>query len=185
MSTLSAQNYLKNTRKLFRYYKSLGDNSLAQIDEKQIHFKFEEYSNNVATIVKHLAGNMLSRWTDFLTADGEKEWRNRETEFDDTFQSKTEMLSYWEKGWNCLFNAIDPLTVEDLDKIIYIRNEGHSVLEAMNRQLAHYSYHIGQLVFVIKALKSEDWQTLSIPRGKSENFNKEKFNKDKQRKNFI
>lgn len=179
------QNYLENTKKLFRYYKSLGDKSLAQIDAEKIHHRFEENSNNVATIVKHLAGNMLSRWTDFLTADGEKEWRNRDTEFDDTFATKEEMLAYWEKGWDCLFNAIEPLTEKDLDKIIYIRNEGHSVLEAINRQLAHYSYHIGQLVFVIKALKSEDWQTLSIPRGKSKAFNSGKFNKDKSRKNFI
>lgn len=180
-----AQNYLENIRKLYRYYKSLGDKSLAQINDKQIHFRFDESSNNVATIVKHMAGNMLSRWTDFLTADGEKEWRNRETEFEDTFQSKAEMMAYWEKGWACVFNAIDPLKTEDLEKIIYIRNEGHSVLEAMNRQLAHYSYHIGQLAFVIKALKSTDWKTLSIPKGKSEIFNKDKFNKGKRRKNFI
>ena len=185
MSTTIPQNYLESIKKLYRYYKSMGDKSLAQINDEQIHFKFEEYSNNTATIVKHIAGNMLSRWTDFLTADGEKEWRNRETEFDDTFSTKEEMLAYWEKGWNCLFEAIDPLTENDLDKIIYIRNEGHTVLEAMNRQLAHYSSHIGQLVFVIKALKSEDWQTLSIPRGKSKDFNQKKFKEDKQRKNFI
>ena len=185
MANSISKNYLESIKKLFRYYKSLGDKSLAQIDEKQIHFKFEENSNNIATIVKHLAGNMLSRWTDFLTTDGEKEWRNRETEFEDTFQSKEEMLAYWEKGWNCLFSAIDPLKEKDLDKIIYIRNEGHTVLEAMNRQLAHYSYHIGQLVFAIKALKSDTWQSLSIPRGKSEDFNKDKFQEDKKRKNFI
>ena len=177
--------YLENIKKLYRYYKSLGDKALDQIEEEKIHFRFEENSNNVATIVKHMAGNMLSRWTDFLTADGEKEWRNRETEFEDTFQSKAEMLAYWENGWNCLFEAIDPLTENDLEKVVYIRNEGHSVVEALNRQLAHYGYHVGQLVFVIKALKSDDWKTLSIPKGGSKNFNKEKFTKEKQRKNFI
>jgi Protein of unknown function (DUF1572) len=185
MTTSFRQNYLDSSKKLFRYYKSLGDKSLAQIDEEKIHFKFEENSNNIATIVKHIAGNMLSRWTDFLIADGEKEWRNRETEFEDTFRSKAEMMACWEKGWACLFDAIDPLNEEDLDKIIYIRNEGHSVLEAMNRQLAHYSYHVGQLVFVIKALKAEGWQTLSIPKGKSGDFNQDKFGKDKKRKYFI
>ena len=185
MSEPIRKSYLDNIRTLYRYYKSLGDKSLAQIDGEKIHSRFEENSNNVATIVKHIAGNMLSRWTDFLTTDGEKEWRNRETEFEDTFQSKAEMMVYWEKGWNCLFNAIDPLTEEDLETIIYIRNEGHTVLEALNRQLAHYSYHIGQLVFVIKALKSNDWQTLSIPKGKSDEFNKEKFDQEKQRKYFI
>lgn len=185
MATSFRKDYLDNSRKLFRYYKSLGDKTLAQIDDPGIHHKFDEHSNNVATIVKHIAGNMLSRWTDFLTTDGEKEWRNRETEFEDTFQNKAEMLAYWEKGWNCLFEAIDPLQEADLDKVVYIRNEGHSVLEAMSRQLAHYSFHVGQLVFLIKAIKSADWQTLSIPKGKSEDFNAEKFSKDKARKHFI
>ena len=180
MENTIPQNYLDSTRKLFRYYKSLGDKAMEQLDENKIHFRFEENSNNVATIVKHMAGNMLSRWTDFLTADGEKSWRNRETEFDDTFRSKSEMLAYWEKGWNCLFDAVDPLKKEDLDKIVYIRSERHSVLDAMNRQLAHYSYHTGQLVFVIKALVASDWQSLSIPRGKSEEFNKDKFGQGKK-----
>ena len=178
-------NYLESTKKLFRYYKSLGDKSLEQIEGEKIHHRFDENSNNIATIVKHIAGNMLSRWTDFLTADGEKEWRNRETEFEDTFSTKEEMLEYWEKGWNCLFKAIDPLTESDLDKVVYIRNEGHSVVEAMNRQLAHYSYHVGQLVFVIKVLKSADWKTLTIPRGGSQDFNSKKFSQEKRRKDFL
>lgn len=180
METPLLQNYLDSTRKLFRYYKSLGDKALEQLEENQIHFKFEENSNSVATIVKHMAGNMLSRWTDFLTSDGEKTWRNRDAEFEDAFLSKAEMLTYWEKGWNCLFDAIDPLNEEDLGKIVYIRNESHSVLDAMNRQLAHYSYHTGQLVFVIKALKSADWKSLTIPKGKSEEFNKDKFGQGKK-----
>ena len=179
------ENYLENTRKLFRYYKSLGDASLSRLNGNEIHFQFEENSNNCAIIAKHIAGNMLSRWTDFLNSDGEKEWRNRETEFEDNFNSKEELISYWEKGWDCVFTAIDPLQPEDLDKIVYIRNEGHTVLEAMNRQLAHYSYHVGQLVMLSKAIKGADWQSLSIPKGQSQVFNKDKFDKDKSRKNFI
>lgn len=179
------ENYLENIRKLFRYYKDLGDQSLERLSEEEIHFRFEANSNNVAAITKHIAGNMLSRWTDFLNSDGEKEWRNRETEFVDDFKSKADVLAYWEKGWNCLFQAIDPLTIEDLEKVAYIRNEGHSVLEAINRQLAHYSYHIGQLVLISKAIKGSEWQSLSIPKGQSSSFNAQKFKKDKSRKNFI
>ncbi len=179
------ENYLDNVKKLFRYYKHLGDQSLSVLKDEEIHIRFEEHSNNCAIIAKHIAGNMLSRWTDFLNSDGEKEWRNRETEFEDQFKSKDELLSYWEKGWHCVFNAIDPLQAADLDKIAYIRNEGHSVLEAINRQLAHYSYHIGQLVMLSKAIKGKDWESLSIPKGESQSFNQGKFNKDRSRKNFI
>ena len=178
-------NYLENIKTLFRYYKSLGDKAMAQINEEEIHFQFEPQSNSIATIAKHMAGNMLSRWTDFLESDGEKDWRNRETEFEDTFHSKAEVLAYWEKGWACLFQAIDPLEEKDLQRIVYIRNEGHSVIEAINRQLAHYSYHTGQLVFIAKALKSKDWESLSIPRGGSKEFNSEKFKGVRSRKNFI
>ena len=170
MKPSTSLNYLENIKALFRYYKSLGDKALAQISDEEIHFQFDPHSNNITTVVKHMAGNMLSRWTDFLNSDGEKEWRNRETEFDDTFQTKAEVLEYWEKGWTCLFKAIDPLVEADLEKIAYIRNEGHSVLEAINRQLAHYSYHTGQLVFIAKAIKSDQWKSLSIPRGDSEKF---------------
>jgi uncharacterized protein DUF1572 len=179
------ENYLENIRKLFRYYKSMGDESLARLTEEETHFRFEENSNSCAIIAKHMAGNMLSRWTDFLTADGEKAWRNREAEFEDDFNSKEELIAYWEKGWNTLFSAIDPLQTNDLEKIIYIRNEGHSILEAINRQLAHYSYHIGQLVLMSKAIKGKAWQSLSIPKGQSSTFNKDKFTQDKSRKNFI
>ena len=179
------ENYLENIRKLFRYYKSLGDQSLERLNDEEIHFRYDEQSNNAAAIAKHMAGNMLSRWTDFLHSDGEKEWRNREDEFVDNFKSKADLIEYWEKGWNSVFSAIDPLQVEDLDKIAYIRNEGHSVLEAINRQLGHYSYHIGQLVMISKSIKGQNWQSLSIPKGQSNAFNQEKFQKDKSRKNFI
>ncbi len=179
------ENYLENIRKLFRYYKSMGDQSLARLSEEEIHFRFEENSNNCAAIAKHVAGNALSRWTDFLTSDGEKEWRNRETEFVDDFESKEAVIDYWEKGWACVFDAVDHLSVEDLDKVAYIRNEGHSVLEAINRQLAHYSYHVGQLVLLAKAIKGAEWQSLSIAKGQSNAFNKNKFEQQKSRKNFI
>lgn len=178
-------NYLENIRKLFRYYKSLGDQSLARLDETTIHQRLEPESNNAAIIAKHIAGNMLSRWTDFLNSDGEKTWRNRETEFIDDFHSKEALLAYWEKAWACLFEAIDSLQVEDLDKIAYIRNEGHSVLEAINRQMTHYAYHIGQLVFLSKAINGSKWESLSIPKGQSKVFNQNKFNQEKSRKNFI
>ncbi len=179
------ENYLENIRKLFRYYKSMGDQSLERLTEEEIHFRFEENSNNAAQIAKHMAGNMLSRWTDFLNSDGEKEWRNRENEFVDDFKTKADLMEYWEKGWNAVFTAIDPLQVEDLEKVAYIRNEGHSVLEAINRQLGHYSYHVGQLVVISKAIKGKNWQSLSIPKGQSKAFNQEKFQQDKSRKNFI
>lgn len=179
------ENYLDNIRKLFLYYKKMGDESIVRLSESEIHFRFEENSNNCATIAKHIAGNMLSRWTDFLNSDGEKEWRNRELEFQDDFENKLALFAYWEKGWAALFNAIDSLTPDDLEKIVYIRNEGHSVLEAINRQLAHYSYHIGQLVMLSKAIKGADWESLSIPKGESKNFNQVKFTTEKSRKNFI
>lgn len=179
------QNYLDNIRTLFRYYKNLGEKAIAQLDDDQIHQSPDNESNSIAIIVKHIAGNMLSRWTDFLKSDGEKTWRNREQEFINNFSTKEDIMNYWEKGWNCLFNAVEPLAVEDMSKIAYIRNEGHSVLEALNRQLGHYAYHIGQIVFLAKSLKGEHWQSLSIPKRQSATFNQEKFSQEKERKNFV
>ena len=178
-------NYLESIHKLFRYYKSLGEKAMAQINEEQIHWQPNEQTNNVAIIVKHMAGNQLSRWTNFLTEDGEKSWRNREDEFEHTIKTKEELLQVWERGWNCLFSAIDPLTPSDLEKIIYIRNEGHTVTEAINRQLTHYAYHVGQIVFLAKMLQAADWKYLSVPKGDSKKFNEEKFKQDKKRKHFI
>ncbi len=180
-----ADNYFDNVRSLFAYYKSLGDKAIAQLDDQQLHERPDEHSNNIATVVKHMAGNMRSRWTDFLESDGEKPWRHREQEFDDTLTNRQALLDYWEEGWNCLFTAINPLSSKDKDRIAYIRNEGHSVLEAINRQLAHYSYHVGQIVVMAKTLKGAEWKSLSIPRGGSQAFNKDKFDQEKSRKNFI
>ena len=172
-------NYLDSTKKLFAYYKKLGDDAMAQIDDEKLFFQVNEDANSIAIIVQHLAGNMLSRWTDFLTTDGEKEWRNRDAEFEKNITNKQDLLAYWNSGWQCLFNSLEPLTSSDLDKIIYIRNEGHTVLEAINRQLAHYPYHVGQLVFLAKLLAADKWKSLSIPKNKSQEYNQEKFSKER------
>lgn len=177
--------YLNSIQKQFEYYKNLGDKTLRQLNEAQLFWTYNEESNSIAILVKHISGNMLSRWTNFLTEDGEKEWRNRDEEFINTFNNKEEVLAYWEKGWQCLFDAIHSLTSEDLERIIYIRNHGHTVVEAINRQLCHYSYHIGQIVFLGKMMKNQEWQSLSIPKGKSSGYNAEKFAKEKSRKHFT
>ena len=158
---------------------------MAQIDDEKLFFQVNEDANSIAIIVQHLAGNMLSRWTDFLTTDGEKEWRNRDAEFEKNITNKQDLLAYWNSGWQCLFNSLEPLTSSDLDKIIYIRNEGHTVLEAINRQLAHYPYHVGQLVFLAKLLAADKWKSLSIPKNKSQEYNQEKFSKEKENSLFT
>ena len=166
--------------KRFEYYKMLGDKSFEQLSDDQIFWQFNEESNSIAVIVKHIAGNMLSRWTNFLTEDGEKSWRNRDEEFVNTFKTKTEVLDYWEKGWECLFDSLNQINDENLYSTIYIRNEAHSVIDAVFRQLAHYPYHIGQIVFIAKMVKNEDWKTLSIARNKSADFNNDMKNKFSQ-----
>lgn len=142
--------YLDSVKKQFEYYKLLGDKTLLQVQGDKLFWQFNDDSNSIAIIVKHLWGNMLSRWTDFLTEDGEKDFRDRDAEFENDIKSREGLLAKWNEGWDCLFKAIHSLTTDDLDKIIYIRNQGHTVTEAINRQLAHYSYHIGQIVFLGK-----------------------------------
>lgn len=177
--------FMQSSKKLFQYYKSLGDKAMAQIEEKDLFMKPNEESNSIAIIVQHLYGNMLSRWTDFLNTDGEKEWRNRDQEFEDWMKTKAEVMDSWEKGWKCLFDALDPLSEKDLDKLVYVRNEGHSVMEAVLRQIAHYSYHIGQIVYLAKTIKGEGWQTLSIAKNASGDYNKAKFEEEKQKGFFT
>jgi len=177
-------NYLESVIKQFEYYKSLGDKTFAQISEEKLFRQFNEESNSIAIIVKHLWGNMMSRWTDFLTYDGEKEWRNRDVEFENDMTSKQEMIEKWNEGWSLFLNTLNSLKNEDLEKIIYIRNQGHTVLEAINRQLAHYPYHIGQIVFIGKVY-AEKWDSLSIPKGSSIKYNTEKFSKPKERGHFT
>src|SRR5687767_4430694 len=143
-------NFLSSSKKLFQYYKDLGEKAIAQIDDTHINWKPNEASNSIALIVHHLTGNMLSRFTDFLTSDGEKPWRNREAEFEEGYKTKTEMMAAWHKGWDQLFATIDSLTEADLDRIVYIRNEGQTVADALQRQLAHYPHHVGQIVYIAK-----------------------------------
>lgn len=163
----------------FLYYKELGDKTFIQLDDKGILWRYNEESNSIATIVKHISGNMKSRWTNFLTEDGEKEWRNRDQEFEETICTKVEMLEVWENGWKILFEAIDQITPENLDETILIRGEKHSVMDAFLRQLAHYPYHIGQIIYIAKMLKNEDWKTLSIARNQSENYTIQKLKAQK------
>ncbi len=177
--------YLDSVRKQFEYYKMLGDKTFLQVQDDKLFWKYNDDSNSIATIVKHLWGNMLSRWTDFLTTDGEKEFRNRDAEFENDIKSKDELLAKWNEGWICLFDTINSLTTDDLDKIIYIRNQGHTVIEAINRQLAHYPYHIGQIVFLGKMLAENGWTSLSISKGNSQAYNKNKFSKPKQKEHFT
>lgn len=179
-----SNDYLQSVRKQFEYYKMLGEKTFSQLPDQKLFWKYNEESNSIATIVKHLWGNMLSRWTDFLITDGEKEWRGRDAEFENDIDTREELLQKWNEGWECLFNAIDCLTVNDLGKIIYIRNQGHTVTEAINRQLAHYPYHVGQIVFLGKMF-AERWVSLSIPKGNSQHYNSEKFSKPRQRKHFT
>lgn len=177
--------YLGSAKKQFEYYKILGEKTFAQLSDEQLLWQYNQESNSIATIVKHLWGNMLSRWTDFLTTDGEKEWRQRDTEFENDIKDRTELLTKWNEGWACLFNALNLLTENDLTKEIYIRNMGHSVAEAINRQLAHYPYHIGQIVFIGKMVRNENWTSLSIPKGNSKEYNTDKFSKPKHKQHFT
>ena len=163
--------------KRFEYYKSLGDKTFGQLTDEQMFWQYNEESNSIAVIVKHLAGNMLSRWTNFLTEDGEKSWRNRDGEFINTFTTKEQVLDFWEKGWECFFDALEKINDDNLYSTTYIRGEAHPVIDAVLRQLAHYPYHIGQIVYIAKMIKNEDWNTLSIARNRSQEFNSEMKNK--------
>lgn len=167
-----AQHYLDDTRASFRAYKKLAEKALAQIKDEEYFVTLDEESNSIAVIMKHLAGNMISRWTDFLTTDGEKPVRNRDQEFViGAGATKDEVFSYWEKGWSCLLNTLDSLQPTDLDKTIFIRSKEHSVVQAIDRQMTHYAYHIGQMVFLAKHFRSTEWQSLSVPRNRSAGFN--------------
>ena len=178
-------NYLDSVNKQFMYYKMLGEKTIAQLSEEQLFWQYNQESNSLGIIIKHLHGNMLSRWTDFLTTDGEKEWRKRDEEFENDIANKEKLLAKWNEGWDCLFNAIHQLTEIELTKEIYIRNQGHTVIDAINRQLAHYSYHVGQIVFIGKMVCNEHWTSLSVPKGNSKEYNAEKFSKPKHQEHFT
>jgi Protein of unknown function (DUF1572) len=166
-----ASHYLDEARRQFRGYKRLGEGAMAQLRDEDFFVTLDPESNSVAILVKHLAGNMRSRFTDFLTTDGEKPDRFRDREFELTgATTRADVMKWWEAGWNCVFTAIEALKPEDVTRTVTIRGEPHTVLQAINRQIAHYAQHTGQIVFLAKHLRSSEWKTLSIPRGKSEEF---------------
>jgi hypothetical protein len=177
--------YLVSVKKQMLYYKTVAEKAIEQLEAEQLFISVNEDTNSIATIMNHMVGNMLSRWTDFLTSDGEKEWRTRDAEFENPIITKEELLNNWNKGWDCFFNTINELKPEQLSQIIYIRNEGQTALDAINRQLAHYPYHIGQIVFYAKMLKKTEWNSLSIPKNKSNEYNADKFSKEKTNKHFT
>jgi len=169
--------FLQSAIKRLLYYKELADRSFVQLNDTQFHYRPNPESNSIAIIIQHIAGNMLSRWTDFLDSDGEKEWRNRDTEFEEQHLSKEQLMEFWEKSWSCCIEALKALKEDDLLKIIYIRTEGLTVLDAINRQLAHYPYHVGQVVYLARMMKGNEWKNLSIPRGNSNSYNDQLKNK--------
>ena len=164
--------YLKDSLSLFHYYKKLAERAMEQVSDLQLFEVLDDEMNSIAIIVKHMAGNMRSRWTDFLTTDGDKPDRNRDGEFVSPSASRAELLRVWDAGWKCVFDALEPLSESDLTRRVTIRGEEHSVMQAVNRQIAHYAYHVGQLVFLAKHFAGSRWETLTIARGKSEEFGK-------------
>ncbi len=177
--------FISTSIELFKYYKGLGDKTFDQINEVKMNTIPANESNSIAIIICHLHGNMLSRWTDFLVTDGEKPSRNRDLEFVNPNLKRQELINIWNEGWGCLFNALNSLEDEDLLKIVYIRNEGHTVQQAILRQIAHYSYHVGQIVQLAKILKGSDWVSLSIPKNKSTEYNNEKFAEERSKGFFT
>ena len=163
--------FLQSAIKKFRFQKQLGDKTFAQLDEKELFFKPSKESNSIAVIVQHMSGNMLSRWTNFLTEDGEKSWRDRDKEFEEVLTTTEEVLNAWDKGWQCVLNTLESLQPGDMTKSITIRSESMPVVDAIVRQLDHYGYHIGQIVYIGRLIKDEGWQSLSIPKNKSKDFN--------------
>jgi uncharacterized damage-inducible protein DinB len=172
MALTFTTSYLEDSLSLFRYYKSLVDRAMAQLTDDQLLAAPDSASNSIAIIVKHMSGNMLSRWQDFLTTDGEKPGRDRDAEFEDPPATREALLKAWEAGWKCLFTALEPLSDADLQRTVTIRGEAHSVMQTINRQISHYAYHCGQIVFLAKHLRSGEWESLSIPRRKSAEFNR-------------
>jgi hypothetical protein len=172
MALQFTSSYLTDSLDVFRSYKALCERAMAQLADEQLFTVLDEESNSVAIIVKHMAGNMRSRWTDFLTSDGEKPDRRRDEEFVDPPERREALLAVWEEGWNCVFNALEPLGDDDLARTVTIRGEAHSVMQAINRQIAHYSYHCGQIVMLAKHLNHSAWKPLTVPRGMSEEFNR-------------
>ena len=173
-------NYRKDAIASFRNYKKLAERAVVQVSDDEFFAAIDEESNSIAIIVKHIAGNLRSRWRDFLTTDGEKPDRNRDSEFEMSGDTRESLMESWEAGWQTLFESIEALTEEEFGRLITIRGELHTVVEAINRQLTHYAYHVGQIVFLAKHLRSSDWKTLSVPRNHSTDFNKQLAEKQKE-----
>jgi hypothetical protein len=171
--------------RLFEFYKSLGEKAINQVPDELLSWQYTEESNSIGVIVQHLHGNMLSRWTNFLEEDGEKEWRNRDGEFLPIQISRVELMELWESGWKVLFDTLKSLKPDDLTKKVYIRNHESGVFDAILRQLAHYSYHIGQIVFLAKMTCKTDWQSLSIPKNQSQIYNQDKFSQEQSKTHFT
>ena len=171
MALTFTTSYLEDSLALFRYYKKLAERAMAQVTDEQLLAVLDSEMNSLSVIVKHMAGNMRSRWIDFLASDGEKQSRNRDAEFVDPPATREALLAAWEEGWQCIFTALEPLSDQDLSRTVTIRGEAYSVMQAINRQIAHYSYHCGQIVLLAKHFKHEEWQSLSVPRGQSTDFN--------------
>ncbi|WP_326586448.1 DUF1572 family protein [Bacillus ndiopicus] len=169
--------YLTIIHARFKSLKDLGDKAIAQLSEEGLHWTLHESSNSISILIRHLSGNMISRWTDFLTSDGEKPYRNRDEEFMDTMATNEELFALWEKGWNILFHALEQIPAEQLLTTIYIRGEAHTVIDAIERQLAHYAMHVGQIIFIAKQIQKDEWQSLSISKGQSSEYNEMMFNK--------
>jgi hypothetical protein len=181
MSSIGTE-FLQTVIRRFKYYKDLGEKTFAQLSDQEFHFSPNKESNSIAVIVQHMTGNMLSRWTNFLTEDGEKEWRQRDDEFEVHQQDKQQVIDTWQKGWACLLSTLESLKDDDLLKTVYIRKEPLTAIDAINRQLAHYPYHIGQIIYVAKIIKDANWKNLSIPRGHSTQYNSSKEIKDPAKK---
>lgn len=165
-------NYLSEAIRSFRNYKKLAERAFEQVSDDEFFAQIDTESNSIAVIVKHIAGNLHSRWRDFLTTDGEKADRHRDTEFEMIGDTRESLMQFWESGWRTLFDNVEPLTEKDFSRSVLIRGEPHSIVEAINRQLTHYSYHVGQIVFLAKHLRSSEWKTLSVPRNRSNEFNR-------------
>lgn len=166
------ENYHTDALKSFRNYKTLAERAIEQVSDDEFFATIDEEANSIALIVKHIAGNLRSRWSDFLTTDGEKPDRDRDTEFEIIGDTRASLMKYWEDGWRILFDAIESLTPEDFSRTVTIRGESHTIVEAINRQLTHYSYHVGQIVLLAKHFRSSEWKTLSVAKNKSAEFNR-------------
>jgi hypothetical protein len=177
--------FLNSAKRQFNYYKQLGEKAMAQVNDEQLFVCVNAESNSIAIIVQHLHGNMMSRWTDFLHADGEKDWRKRDAEFEAQIADRKTLMQLWNQGWQCLFDALETINEKNFHQLVYIRNEGHTVVEAINRQLSHYPYHVGQMIFIAKMLSTEPWQSLSIPKNASGQYNAKKFDVKKHKGHFT